>query len=392
MNDKNIIWVKIATKSYYNLLIKLNDLNVTIYDNKKYLDYILLKINYGDYQKIKKYLISYKTEIVDITGIPKIKKLIKKYIFFIMGSIIGIILLLIVNNLIYKIDIKTNNSNIHSLLKKELAKYNLKALHFKKNHLEIEKIVNDIKNNNKDLIEWLEIRYDGLKMIVNVVEKTKENNQVEYKYCDVLAKTDAKIDSIITYRGIPLKSINDYVKKDEVLISGDIIHNEEVKNMVCASGIIYGEVWYKIKVSIPLEEEVIKYTGKNRYNISIKNNNKKYLIFKSRLLEKEEEEINIYKLNNFEINLVKEKEYIKINNKLTEEEAYNKGLNAGLEKIQLKLNKNEEILLQKVLKKEVNNSTIYLEIFVVTKESIGYTKNKEELEISDERINRENIS
>ena len=47
----------------------------------------------------------------------------------------------------------------------------------------------------------------------------------------------------------------------------------------------------------------------------------------------------------------------------------------------------EEILYQKVLKKEVNNSTIYIEIFVVTKENIGV------LQVVEENIHdRESIN
>ena len=70
-----------------------------------------------------------------------------------------------------------------------------------------------------------------------------------------------------------------------------------------------------------------------------------------------------------------EKPFIKI---LTEEDAYNKGINTALEKVNLTLSDNEGILLKKVLKKEVNDSTIYLEIFIVTKENIGMLQVVEE--------------
>ena len=124
--------------------------------------------------------------------------------------------------------------------------------------------------------------------------------------------------------------------------------------------------------------------------LQIINNSKKYLVFKRRLKEVEDENINIYKLNDFEINIVKEKEYIKKSRILSEEEAYNKAISKGLEKVKLKLNENEEILLQKVLKKSLNNSTIYLELFVVTKEEIGYTKILEEELTSDGELSNQN--
>lgn len=371
MNKENILWVKIDVKNYYNILMKLNDIGITMYDNRKQKDYILIKTNMEDYKKIKKYLISYNVSIYGNSGIAKIKEIINKYIVFSISLILGIIILFFANNLILRVDVKSTNQNIQKLLVTELDKYGLGTMKFKKNHKKVEIIVNKILDNNKNTLEWLEVKYDGLIMIVNVTEKTKTESSETYNNCNIIASSDAKISSLNIYKGVPLKEINDYVLKGDVILSGSIIHNEEIKNTVCASGEVYGEVWYKVKVEIPFKETYINYTGKNRYNLNIKIDNNKYQIFKNRIENKKEEEINLYKLNDFEINLVKEKEYTVETKILSEEFAYKKGINTALEKVKMKLSDNEEILLKKVLKKDVNNSTIYLEIFIVTKENIG---------------------
>lgn len=371
MNKENILWVKIDVKNYYNILMKLNDIGITMYDNRKQKDYILIKTNMEDYKKIKKYLISYNVSIYGNSGIAKIKEIINKYIVFSISLILGIIILFFANNLILRVDVKSTNQNIQKLLVTELDKYGLGTMKFKKNHKKVEIIVNKILDNNKNTLEWLEVKYDGLIMIVNVTEKTKTESSETYNNCNIIASSDAKISSLNIYKGVPLKEINDYVLKGDVILSGSIIHNEEIKNTVCASGEVYGEVWYKVKVEIPFKETYINYTGKNRYNLNIKIDNNKYQIFKNRIENKKEEEINLYKLNDFEINLVKEKEYTVETKILSEEIAYKKGINTALEKVKMKLSDNEEILLKKVLKKDVNNSTIYLEIFIVTKENIG---------------------
>lgn len=378
--NKNIIWVKIEASSYYNLLLKLNNIGIDIYEIKKSKKYILIKINYDDYKKLKKYLISYNIKFDSNTGFNKVIEYLKKYWVFILTNIIGIFLLLIVNNIIFKIEIKSNNENIRNLLKEELKKYNLTTMRFKKSHKEIEIIVKNILNKNKEKIKWLEIKYDGLVMIVNVTETISEIINEEYPNCNIIASKDAKINSLNIYRGIPLKEINDYVLKGDIILSGSIIHNEEVKNTVCASGEIYGEVWYKVKVEVPFEETIKEYTGKNRYNLNIKINDNRYRIFKNRINIRDEEITNLYKLNDFEINLIKEKEFVEKIKKISVEEAYDKGINKALEKINLLLDEEEEILYKKVLKKEVNDSTIYLEIFIVAKENIG------ELQIVDEEV------
>ena len=166
MNREKIIWIKIDAQSYYNLLIKLNDIGVTVYDNKKNKNDILIKTSYSDYKKIKKYLVSYKTEIIGNSGFRKILDIIKKYIFFSVGVILSIILLFLVNNLIFKIEIKSPNKNVQKLVMKELEKNGIKKLTLKKKHSEIEKIVNKILNDNKNTLEWLEIKYCGLVLIL----------------------------------------------------------------------------------------------------------------------------------------------------------------------------------------------------------------------------------
>lgn len=371
MYREKIVWVKINSTSYYNVLTKLNNIGITLYDNKKDSNYILIKTPYQDYKRIKKYLVSYDASIFDVSGYSKIKKIVKKYAVYIISIILGIGLLFLINNMIFKVDVKSSNKSIQELLINELNNYGLGSMKLKKNHKQVEVIVNKILDKNKNVLEWLEVKYDGLIMVVNVTEKTITEQNESYSNCNIIASTDAKISSFNVYRGIPLKEVNDYVLKGEVLLSGSIVHNEEVKNTVCASGNIYGEVWYTVKVEIPFKENYIVYTGKNRYNLSVKVNDNKYEVFKSRIKNSKYEETSLYKLNDFEINLVKEKEYVTKTKILTEEEAYNKGINTALEKIKLKLSKEEEILHQNVLKKESNDSTIYLEIFIVTKENIG---------------------
>ncbi len=390
MNKSKILWIKIKTNRYYNTLIRLNEIGVTIYDNKREKEHLLIKTNYEDYQRIKKYLVSYKIEIYAKSGILKIKELFSKYIIFILSSLLSIIILLLANLMVFKIDIKSNKESIRALLKNELKNYGLKEMTFKKGHHDIENIVQDILDKNKDTLEWLEIKYDGLIMVVNVTEKTNFKEDDKNNECDIVSKKDAKIISMNLYRGVALKEVNDYVLKGETLISGAIKHNEEIKNTTCASGEVYGEVWYKAKVEVPFREYYIEYTGKNRYNLSIKLNDNEYSIFKSRIEKKKIQKIVLYKLNDFQINFIKEKEYQESTRVLSEKEAMNKGINLALEKVNLKLGKDEEIITKKVLKKEVNNSTIYLEVFIVTKENIGMVKEGIGGLEDDSNIDREN--
>ncbi len=385
-----LVWVKINSGNYFKVMSRLNNIGISLYDNKKYKDYILIETTYEDYEKIQKYLISYKTEIYAETGFKKVKNFIKKYLIFTIASVISILILFIANNTIFKIEVKSNNKNIRELVKDELKQYNLKPLRQKINHKKIETIVKEILDNNKDLLEWLEIEYDGLVMNVYVTEKVIPKEDEPKDFCNIIAKSDAKITNINLYRGVLIKEVNDYVTKGDIIISGEVTYNEEVKNNVCASGEVYGEVWYKVKVTVPFKEDYIEYTGKNRYNFNVRINDNKYRILKSRIKNKKEEETNLYKLNDFEINLVKEREYVNKTRTISEEEAYNKAISLAEEKVKLKLKEKEDILVKKVLKKEVNNSTIYLEVFIATKENIGVESLQKENDGSDNGNNTQN--
>ncbi len=363
----NYLFIKIYNNNYIKLINKLYQIDINILNIIKYKKYIIIKINEKDYIRLKKYLYNYKYEINNYYGIKNILIKIKNNNIFLITIILSIIFLLFLNNIVYKIDIKTDNKEIKRIIKKELDYYGLKELSFKKRHNKIEDIVKKILDKEKDNIEWLEIRYDGLYMIVNVEERSKISLEDNNKYCNVVAKKNARIISLNIKRGMLLKDINDYVSKGDVIVSGDIIYNDEIKNRVCAKADIYGEVWYKVNIEMPLYEDEIKYTNKYRYNLSI--GNKK--IFRSRLKKYDTEKINIYKFNDFEINIIKEIEYKKKYIKLSNEDGYRKAINKVIDSINKRLNKDEEILYKKVLKKNINNSTIYLEIFIITKENIG---------------------
>ena len=56
---------------------------------------------------------------------------------------------------------------------------------------------------------------------------------------------------------------------------------------------------------------------------------------------------------------------------MEENEAADKALELALEKISSTLEEKEEIIAKKVLKKEVNNSTMNIEVFVSVLEQIG---------------------
>ena len=72
-----------------------------------------------------------------------------------------------------------------------------------------------------------------------------------------------------------------------------------------------------------------------------------------------------------EVSFVKQHETVKKVFTMEENEAADKALTLALEKISATLEEKETIIAKKVLKKEVNNSTMNIEVFVSVLEQIG---------------------
>lgn len=368
---KHYLKIRIYTTKKTNTLLKLNKINADIRNIEYKNDSLVLEILASDLKRVKKYLVSFKIDIVDETGIYKLKKEMKKNMLFIISIIFSVILFLILTNIIVKVNVIHESSLLRELLTDALKERGVSSLTFKKSYEDYEAIIEDIKNNYKDKIEWLEIDVDGMIINVRVEERIINNYEEKTGFCHIVASKAGIIKSISTKKGVAMVTPNDYVSKDEILISGEIKFNESVKNNVCASGEVYAEVWYNINASIPLNYKEEIRTGKMRYNFSFKNNSGEYEILKSRVKDKQVEKTLLFKI--FGISFYIEKEYeIKVfEKKYTEEEALKKGIDLVHEKLAIRGNKNDDIIQKKVLKKSINNDNLDIDMFVALKEQIG---------------------
>ncbi len=374
---KSYLLVRIKTTQKNNLLLKLNKLDVDIknisYENES-LNFL---IRAEDLAKLKKYLLSYKVEIITETGLFKLKKELKKNNLIITGLLFGLIIFLILSNLIVKINVIHEDADLRELITLALAEEGLTPLSFKKSYDEYEQIIANIKEQYQDQIEWLEIDIEGMVANIRVEERIINDYEENYNTCHIIADKAGIIKSIVTNKGILEVSINDYVQKGDILINGSISLNDEIKKNVCASGKIYAEVWYQVNASLPMVKEVSKDTNKMRYNFMIKTKTKtkETVLLKSRIDgEKRVENKLLFSLFGFEFYLQKEYEVIKETYEYTPKEAEDLAIKLIEEKLALKLDDFEEIIEQKVLQKYVKNNNIYIDMFIAVKEQIGVTQ------------------
>ena len=222
-------------------------------------------------------------------------------------------------------------------------------------------------------MEWLEIKRDGTKYEVLLTERVIKNNIKSDTPRNIVSSKDALIRHIDASNGVILKDVNDYVKKGEVIISGDLYKGDKYIKSIHASGNVYGEVWYTVKTTVPykyieyvrngkainhyyIELFGIKMTLFGKYETNNSMNTTKVLIDKPYLglkLVKEKKELYDYK------------EFI-----VSKDEAYKEAIKRSDKSILNKLNKDEYIISKKVLNNSLMSSKIELVIFYKVYENI----------------------
>ena len=372
--NNNYIKVKIEGRNvnnYVKWLIKqkINIINLNIIKH----NHLEVTINYKDYKYLKKYSKTYKITIIKKYGPLKIIEILKNNSFILISVIIGIIFIYFLSNVIFSIDVIYNDQEMVGLIKKELKKYGIAKYKLKKDYLYLDKVKEDILKNNNDTLEWLEIIENGTKYIIKLVERKQEVKVQEYEYQSISATKDAIITSIKAYSGEKIKEVNDYVKKDEVIVSGIITKPDGTFIYTKGKAKVYGEVWYKVNVEYPYAYKEEKVTGKSKEVYVINFLGKKIPIFPYKKYKEFKITSNILIENNLlPISFKKEKQYeVIIKEEIyTWEEAISNAIELSKKKL---LDKNKRIInINKVeiLNKQTVGPKIKLTLFISVEEDI----------------------
>ncbi len=380
MNREHKVSVCVKCNNKNNLLLKIYNLGISI-NNIRYLhDSLEFITTYNDFKKLKKYILSYKFIIKDNIGLYKIKSMISKSKIFLLNAFLFFIFIYIFSNTIINVKVIHSKKEIREIVEDALEDNNIKKLTWKKNYKELNSIKNKILKQYPNKLEWLEIEKVGMSYVVKVEERIITDIPKKSDSCNIIATKSGIITKISSIRGQEIVQKNDYVSAGDILISGEIMQNEETKNIVCAEGNVKAEIWYTSEVKLPLNYSDVKYTKKKRYNFAIN----KHKIFRSRLKNYKTSKKLILNIYDNKIYLLTEKEIQVANKKYNDEQALQKALNLSNEKIKLKLNENERIIKQNVLKKSINDSTMYVEVFTSVEEIISkqvdFIKEEKEVE------------
>ena len=375
----NYYWVSIKGKNvkyYLNSLFK-NQINIEkiIYKD----DEILVKVSYNDYKKMLNIKTSCIIKIIEVSGMTRLRHLYQKYKVSLFVFVISVFFIIFMCNTIFYISILTDNNDLKNLVIRELKNNGIYTFSYRKPYNSLNEIANKIKKDNLTRIEWIELEQKGVFLYVKIIPRINKVLTRQNMYHDIVAAKDGYIRRIHSRNGQILKNIDDYVKKDEIIISGNIFKNDKVIGKTNATGEVYADVWYTVKVSDDLyyKDLTPKKTGKIKLSYLV--NGKEYEFFHFPWKVNTTYKKVFFSNNNFSLSLKRDNEYYYKNEKYNVTKLQKILETKARKEVLNNLDDNEYIILQKTLKKSIKNGKMYIEVFFECYENIALSKNIQEI-------------
>lgn len=349
-------------------------------------DALEVLVSLEDYGKIMSIKTIYEIEVIRRYGKARFTYLFRKYFLFFVSILCALLLLKLLSSLILKVEVIHTKEDIRNLILMDLEEYGIKPYRFKVSFDKKEKIVEEILEKERDYLEWIEIEEVGTSYRVSVEERRKNTKTESTEEQSIIAKKTGRILEINASGGAIVKKKDDYVQKGDVLISGIIKNKDTPVSKVRAEGVVFAEIWYKVTAEVPYnyKEEVL--TGKKKKRLEVSFLNRSFPIFyfhpydtarkkRTPILQNSLLPISLFYTTYEEVKVTEE-----IHN---EKEATKKALSLATKKLKGRLQKEDEIISQKTLKKSRKNSKIVVEVFFKVKENITDTVSLKDVKLED---------
>ena len=384
----NKVTLKIIGNNKERIIKRIKSNNIEIL-SLKYIDNgIIINIYKKDLEKLISIKTIYEIEVINYSGLFNFKTKLLDNKFIIISILICLMIIYFLSNLIFSIDIITNNTSMKIKIEEELNINGISKYKFKKSYNDLQKIKKNILSKYRNELEWIEIEVIGTKYIIRFEPRIKSEIESNNIYRNIVASKNAVIKDMYVNSGQIVRSANTYVKKGDVIVSGYIYLNESIKDTVSSNGKVYGECWYNVSITYPFRYYEEKETGQNKNVVVIKLFNKEIELFSfDKYKYKKVKNVTLLKNNLLPIELIyqKQKELNIINENNNEENTIKKAVEYSKQKLEKNLDEDEYVSNYKVLNKEIFNDSVKLNIFFSVIENITEYQNIEKYEESLEK-------
>ncbi len=260
------VTVKISGRGIERLLNVLTRNGIDIWNVKRHgADTITLKIKLADVMKIRHLArkSGCRISFLERSGAPFLLKRMVKNSGFLIGAAMFIVIVFLLSNVIWGIEIKGAKPATEYQIRQELDKMGVKIGKFQFSVDNAEGIQRKLSNNVNQLT-WVGVELKGTTYHLQVVEKNEPKQPKKLKPRNLVAKKKAVIVRMDIDDGQKKVDVHDYVEPGQLLVSGEIGQEGEETKLVAAKGEVWGETWYKSHVELPIKTTFHSYNGKEK--------------------------------------------------------------------------------------------------------------------------------
>lgn len=208
-------------------------------------------------------------KIVQKRGLPIFLARRKKRKWFVLGLSLCLLLLIAVNQFIWKLEITGCKNLSAALIREQLAECGVEVGSFRP-YIDEKKLQTQMLIRVPELA-WLWVDKSGSKVTVQVKERIMPPEIYDpTDFCNLVAANDGVIESMIVKNGVPMVSLGDTVRKGDVLVSGLIVSEKGVEpRQVQSEGEIYARVWHEKTKAFSLLLPHTAETGKSEKKFTL---------------------------------------------------------------------------------------------------------------------------
>ncbi|ASS86600.1 sporulation protein YqfD [Anoxybacillus geothermalis] len=200
-----------------------------------------------------------KLSFVGRRGLPFFWRRARRNSGFGLGLLLFAAIVFLLSNVVWSIDIEGASPETEHQIVRELKRMGVERGVFQFLLDDPETLQRKLTERIHD-ITWVGVEWEGTLLHFRVVEKEIPEPKEPIPPRHLVAKKEAVIADLFVEEGQPLVSVNDYVQKGQLLVSG-VIGAEGRTKFVPATGKVLGETWYKSTVVLPLETTFHVLTG-----------------------------------------------------------------------------------------------------------------------------------
>ncbi|MBT2574378.1 sporulation protein YqfD [Bacillus sp. ISL-51] len=377
------VQLQVKGKGIERLLNECTRNNIALYAVKKKQDYVLLMIQLQDVHAFRRVIRNHecKASFTKRKGLPFLLLKSKLNMGFTAGFAVFFIILFLLSNMVWKIDIKGAKPETEHQMMKHLEEIGVEKGRLQFLMMTPEKIQKSLTNGIEN-ITWVGVELNGTSLHMKVVEKNEPTKEKYISPRHIVAKKKAIITRMFVQKGQPMAFVNDHVEKGQLLVSG-LIGSEDQQQKVASKAEIYGETWYKSHVTVPLETSFTVYTGKVRtkHKLAFGSWTVPFwgLTFKEEPLKnpKTEQEKHPFQFLGLKLPISYVKEQTRESETsvrtYTKEQAVKAGIKMGKQDVEKQLGDSDEVKSEKVLHQSVENGKVKLIILYQVIEDIVQT-------------------